>query len=314
MCVSHSKIEKYHTMSVGLSGGSHRGLGPKSFSSTSPDVTISTATMGQHGSLTVESRIRGRSFNKSRSIGNVLGHLFSKSKSTTSVRAPGRKHSVQGTNSKSGQSLNKSRSIGDVQPVNSSKTMGRSLNKSHSIGDVLGEESINKSNTMGRLHYKLSVDGRVPLPDFGRVSSAGSCRFRERERPSSSSPHPFTFSSSSLVQPSPIYLSQGSLSSQTSQSSITSQVLEIAEAMGISASLPYLLEDAKKLHKKLMALDQNLGLDEVGTSDGVDAVGKEGIEGRVSKQAWREKSMSPLDCVYPGVCVCVCVCVCLLVS
>ena len=159
-----------------------------------------------------------------------------------------------------------------------------SLNKSKSIGNV------------GRSNYRLSVDNRIPR-GFERVSSAGTCGLRERQP--SGSPHLLGFSS---LQPSPLSLSQASLISQTSQSSITSQVLDIAEIFGKSTSLQFLVEDAKKLHKKLLALSLDLDLDKVGLSEEVDSVGSDGVEERMSHQAWRAKSMSPFE----SVCVCVC--------
>ena len=306
--------EKYLTITTGgLNGQSHRGMGKKSLSTSSspyyeggPSLTAATLARQNPPAGRRRSSDKTRSLNKSKSIGNVLGHLFNKSKSISNVDVYVQdERSFTKSDSFAGESLKKKKSlsIGNVQggqpPSKSSKR--HSLNKSKSIGNVqVGQNMLNKSKTLGggsgnasRSHYKLSVDGRVPLPGFGRVSSAGACGLRER--PSSSSPHPFSFSS---LQPSPLFLSQCSLNSQASQSSITSQVLDIAENMGVSASLPYLVEDAKKLHKKLMALVDELDFGEVGTSDEVESVGSEGIEERVSRQAWRDKSTSPFECVF----------------
>ena len=255
--------------------------------------------------------VLGRSLSKAKSIGNVLGPSLNKAKSVSNVQGgPSQNKSNSSGNVLGAKPLNKARSIGNVQSrsQNVPRTVdnglgGTSLDLSRSIGNVQAH-SLNKSKTMGhvgRTNYKLSVDNRLP-PNFGRVSSAGSCRQRERERRFSSSPCPGSFSS---LQPSPLYLSRASLSSQTSQSSITSQVLDTAESLGISASLGILVEDAKNLHKKLLVLALDLDLDKVGLSDEVESVGSEGMEERLSRQAWREKSFSPFECV----CLCVCVCV-----
>ena len=283
---------------------------------TSSSMTALAVTTDRHSVQTTG--VKGRSFNKSRSIGNVLGHLFSKSNKSNSngqvqQRRTQRGRSLDMLDPVAGQSLkNKSLSIGNVQDgglsPRKSKTMGRNkLNKSRSIGNVQAGHSPHKSKTLSNsgnsssstYRYKLSLDGRVPpLPNFGRVSSAGSCGLRER--PSSSSPRPFL---SSSLQPSPLFLSRCSLSSQTSQSSITTQVLDIAESLGISTSLQYLVEDAKKLHEKLMALSLEMDLDKAGLLDEVESIGGEEVDERMSQQAWKEKSASPFECV----CVCVCV-------
>ena len=326
--------DKYGTMAA---TGGRVGSGRRSKWSMSKSKSVSTVLQGPKSSTNTTSvqgspsknksksigSVQGPSLNKSRSISSVLGRTLSKSKSVGNVLGPSLNKAKSVSNvqqepsqSKSNSSgsvlgakpLNKARSIGNVQSQSLSQNytlravdsgLGTSMNLSKSIGNVPAH-SMNKSKTMGsigRMNYKLSMDNRLP-PNFGRVSSAGTCRPRERERRFSSSPRPIGFSS---LQPSPLYLSQASLGSQTSQSSITSQVLDTAEALGISVSLGYLVEDAKKLHKKLLALSLDLDLKEIGLSDEVDSLCSEGMEEGLSHQAWREKSFSPSECV----CVCV---------
>ena len=287
----------------------------------SPSMNKSKSTGSVKGPPSNKSRsissVLGRTLSKSKSIGNVLGPSLNKAKSVSNVQEPSPNKLNSSGNVLGAKPLNKARSIGNVQSHSLSQNytsraadsgLGTSPNLSRSIGNVPAH-SLNKSKTMGsvgRVNHKLSMDSHLP-PHFGRVSSAGICRPRERERRFSSSPRLLGFSS---LQPSPLFLSQASLGSQTSQSSITSQVLDTAESLGISVSLRYLVEDAKKLHKKLLALSLDLDLEKIGLSDEVDSVCSEGMEEGLSHQAWREKSLSlsPFECVYECVCVYKCLC------
>ena len=309
--------------SVGTVQGSKTGTATTNMQG-SPSMNKSKSTGSVKGPPLNKSRsissVLGRTLSKSKSIGNVLGPSLNKAKSVSNVQEPSLNKLNLSGNVLGAKPLNKARSIGNVQSHSISQNytsravdsgLGTSPNLSKSIGNVPAR-SLNKSKTMGsvgRVNHKLSMDSHLP-PNFGRVSSAGICRPRERERRFSSSPRPLGFSS---LQPSPLFLSQASLGSQTSQSSITSQVLDTAESLGISVSLRYLVEDAKKLHKKLLALSLDLDLEKIGLSDEVDSVCSEGMEEGLSHQAWREKSLSPFECVYEctSVYVSVCMCICL---
>ena len=285
-----------------------------------PPMNKSKSTGSVKGSPLYKSRsitsVLGRTLSKSKSIGNARsrgGPSLNKARSVSNVQEPSLSKLNSSGNGLGAKPLNKARSIGNVQsrsqPQDYSTSVSRAMdnrlgtspNLSKSIGNVPAH-AFNKSKTIGsvgRVSHKLSVDSHLP-PNFGRVNSAGVCRPRERERRFSSSPRSLGFSS---LQPSPLFLSQASLGSQTSQASITSLVLDTAESLGITVSLRYLVEDAKKLHKKLLALSLDLDLERVGLSDEVDSVCGEGVEEGLSHHAWREKSFSPFECV----CVCVCV-------
>ena len=333
--VTAATKDRYGTMAAGKIGSGRRSIWSTSKSKSVGAVQGSkvggTSTAAQRSPSLNKSKstgsVKGPPLSKSRSITSVLGRTLSKSKSRSARGGPslskaksvGNVQQEPSTNNNklnsSGNSLllkakplNKSRSIGNVQSqsqaqdYNSNNRLGVSSNLSKSIGNVPAH-SVQKSKTMGsigRTNYKLSMDSHLP-PNFGRVSSAGTCRQRERERRFSSSPRPLR--GFSTLHPSPLFLSQASLGSQTSQSSITSQVLDTAESLGISVSLRYLVEDAKKLHKKLLALSLDLDLEKIGISDEVDPVCDEGVEEGLSHQAWREKSFSPFECVYECVCV-----------
>ena len=267
--------------------------------------------------------VKGPPLSKSRSITSVLGRTLSKSKSRSARGGPSLSKAKSVSNvlqepstdnklNSSGNSLlgakplNKARSIGNVQSQSQAQDYNNRLGVSSNLSKLIGNvpaHSVKKSKTMGsvgRTNHKLSMDSHLP-PNFGRVNSAGTCRPRERERRFSSSPRPLRGFSS--LHPSPLFLSQASLGSQTSQSSITSQILDTAESLGISVSLRYLVEDAKMLHKKLLALSLDLDLEKIGISDEVDSVCGEGVEEGLSHQAWRAKSFSPFECVYECVCV-----------
>ena len=335
--VTAATKDRYGTMAAGKVGSGRRSIWSMSKSKSIGAVQgskVGTSTAAQGSPSLNKSKstgsVKGPPLSKSRSITSVLGRTLSKSKSRSARGGPllskaksvGNVQQEPSMNNKlnsSGNSLlleakplNKSRSIGNVQSQSqaaaqdyNNNKLGVSSNLSKSIGNVPAH-SVQKSKTMGsvgRTNYKLSMDSHLP-PNFGRVSSAGTCRLRERERRFSSSPRPLREFSS--LHPSPLFLSQASLGSQTSQSSITSQVLDTAESLGISVSLRYLVEDAKKLHKKLLALSLDLDLEKIGISDEVDPVCDEGVEEGLSHQAWREKSFSPFECVYECV-MCVCV-------
>ena len=330
--------------SVGTVQGSNTSTGTSTsstFSSTaaavpgSPSMSKSKSTGSVKGSPLHVNKSRsitsvlGRTLSKSKSIGNVVrgGHSLNKAKSVNSVLEEPSSLSKSNSSTSSvlggaNRSLSKARSITNVQQSHQSQSpqdrdniimlravdngLGTSSSLSKSIGSVPAH-SFNKSKSLGsvgRVGHKLSMDSHLP-PNFGRVSSAGTCRPRQRQRRFSSSPRPLIGGGGfSSLQPSPLFLSQASLGSQTSQSSITSMVLDTVESLGISVSLRYLVEDAKMLHKKLLALSLDLDLEKIGLSDEVDSVCSEGMEEGLSHQAWREKSFSPFECV----CVCVCVC------
>ena len=273
------------------------GLSPRQAGSPS---SLSVATMGRHSPLTSSSgnvAIKDRSGGKSKTLGHMLSHLFNKSKSTSNIS---RGHSSKKAESKRSKLMNKSPSISSVDGggrlSGKSRSAGRhSLNKSRSIGNVLDPPPSGKSLLSGvameRSGYRLSVDGRDPQINFGRVSSAGTCGVGERALSSS----PLLYGSTFHL--SPLYLSQASL---TSQSSITSQVLETAERLGMTTSLEYLVEDAKALHKKLLALSLDLDLSKItGVTDKVGSVTGERGRGRASvDQAWKEKSSTSFESVY----------------
>ena len=336
--VTAATKDRYGTMAAGKVGSGRRSIWSTSKSKSVGAVqgsTVGGTSTAVQGSPSLNKSkstgsVKGPPLSKSRSITSVLGRTLSKSKSRSArggrslskAKSVGNVQQEPSMNNRlnlsgnllllEAKSLNKSRSIGNVQSqsqaaaqdYNSNNRLGVSLNLSKSIGNVPAH-SVQKSKTMGsvgRTNHKLSMDIHLP-PNFGRVSSAGTCRLRERERRFSSSPRPLREFSS--LHPSPLFLSQASLGSQTSQSSITSQVLDTAESLGISVSLRYLVEDAKKLHKKLLALSLDLDLEKIGIFDEVDPVCDEGVEEGLSHQAWREKSFSPFECVYEYVCVCV---------
>jgi hypothetical protein len=288
----------------------------------SPSSLNKSKSLGSVSKSRSITSVLGRTLSKSKRIGGVRGTSLNKAKSVSNVQQePSTSKLNSSGNTLGARPLNKARSIGNVQSQNQAQDynstctcmsgavdnrLGVSLNLSKSISNVPAH-SFKKSKTMGsvgRTNHKLSVDSHLP-PNFGRVTSAGVCRQRERERRFSTSPRPLGGFLS--LHPSPLFLSQASLGSQTSQSSITSQVLDTAESLGITVSLRYLVEDAKKLHKKLLALSLDLDLEKIGISDEVDSVCGEGVEEGLSHQAWREKSFSPFECVCMNVCMCVCV-------
>ena len=106
--------------------------------------------------------------------------------------------------------------------------------------------------------------------------------------------------------------------------SLTAQIMKIAEDSGLSVTVSYLVQDALKLHQKLWAMNMDIESESVGVSDKV----RPGLVGGVSSksvpaQAWQEKKRRfkrVCVCVRERerererVCVCVCVCVCIYVQ
>ena len=99
--------------------------------------------------------------------------------------------------------------------------------------------------------------------------------------------------------------------------SLTAQIMKIAEDSGLSVTVSYLVQDALKLHQKLWAMNMDIESESVGVSDKV----RPGLVGGVSSksvpaQAWQEKKrrfkrVCVCVCVRErggGVCVCVCIC------